>query len=46
MGVSGMFVGTVTVDGEKFYKFKLEFENQKRNLEIQNRKIINFVVKL
>ena len=36
MGVSGMFVGTVMVGGEKFYMFKLEFENQKRNFETQN----------
>ena len=36
MGVPGMHVGTVMVGGEKFCMFKLEFENQKRNFEIQN----------
>ena len=35
MGVSGMLVGTVMVGGERFYMFKLEFENQKRNFEVQ-----------
>ena len=35
MGVSGMLVGTVMVGGERLYMFKLEFENQKRNFEIQ-----------
>ena len=36
MGVSGMLVGTVMVGGERFYMLTLEFENQKRNFEIQN----------
>ena len=31
-----MLVGTVMVGGEKVNMFKLEFENQKRNFEIQN----------
>ena len=52
MGISGLLVETVMVGGEKFYIFKLEFENQKRNFEIQNwvcfvmRKFQNFVLKL
>ena len=36
MGVPGMHVGTVMVGGEKCCMFKLEFENLKRNFEIQN----------
>ena len=36
MGVSGVLVGTIMEGGEKFYMFKLEFENWKRNFEIQN----------
>ena len=30
-----MFAGTVMVDGEKIYMFKLEFEKQERNF-VQN----------
>ena len=37
MGVSGMLVGKVMVGGERIYMFTLEFENQKRNFEIQNK---------
>ena len=36
MGASGMFVGAVMVGREKVYMYKLEFENHKRNFEIQN----------
>ena len=36
MGVSGMLEGTVMVGGGKFYMLKSEFENQKKNFEIQN----------
>ena len=43
-GVSGMLVGTVMVSGEKFHMFKLEFENWKRNFEIQSQ--LCFVMKI
>ena len=36
MGASEMLLGMVMVGGEKFYMFKLEYEDQKRNFEIQN----------
>ena len=36
MDVSGMLVGIVMVSEEKFYMFKIEFENWKRNFVIKS----------